>query len=97
MRAIRSTYLIIVIVLISVLAEISLALSSADYHSLESHVAVAHSLIVLNALTAVVGLRTPHRVAWIAYLVVSIALTVLIGAVTPLSVLGILARLYAPT
>jgi hypothetical protein len=97
MRAIRSTYLIIAVVLISALAEISLALSSADYHSYESHIIVAHSLVVLNVLTAVVGLRTPHWAAWVAYLVVSIALTVLIGAVTPLSGLGILARWLAPT
>jgi hypothetical protein len=33
---------------------------------------------------------------WIAYLLVSAALTILVGAVTPLSTAGILARILVP-
>jgi hypothetical protein len=91
MRRIRSTHLITAIVFISVLAEVShYALS------FESHVNVAYLLIFLNTLIAVAGLWTLHRARWIAYLVVSAALTILVGTVTPLSAAGILARILAP-
>jgi hypothetical protein len=91
MPRLRSIHLVTALVVISVLAEFS------HYGlSFENRVNVAYSLIVLNALIAVAGLWTLHRARWIAYLVVSAALTILIGAVTPLSVAGILARSLAP-
>jgi hypothetical protein len=93
----RSFHLIVAIVVISLLAEVSHQLSSARYYSFESGILLAYILIFLNAAIAVAGLLwTPHHAAWTAYLVVSVALTVLIGAVTPLSVIGIAARLLAP-
>jgi hypothetical protein len=94
MRRIRSTHLITAIVFISVLAEVSYyALSGWAF---ESHINVAYLLIFLNTAIAVAGLWTLHRARWIAYLVISAALTILVGAVTPLSTLGILARILAP-
>jgi hypothetical protein len=94
MRPIRSTHLILAIVLISVLAEISHYVLSDRYF--ENHIRVAYLLIFLNTVIAIGGLWTRHRAAWVAYLLVSTALTVLVGAVTPLSFLGALARLFAP-
>jgi hypothetical protein len=81
------------IVLVSVLAEISLALSSAGYQRFESSVIVGYFLISVNATIAVAGLWTRQQAAWLAYLVASITLAIMVGAVTPLSVLGMLARL----
>ena len=94
MRRIRSTHLIIAIVVISVLAEVSYYTLSG--WAFENHVNVVYLLIFLNTVIAVAGLWTVHRAQWIAYLVISAALTILVGAVTPLSALGILARVLAP-
>lgn len=91
MRTIRSIYLIAAIVLVSVLAEVSYYTVSSD-----NRIHIGHFLIFLNLLIAVAGLWTPYRGRWAAYLLVSAALTILVGAVTPLSAAGILARLLAP-
>jgi hypothetical protein len=91
MRRIRSLHLILAVVFISMLSELS------RYAFVpEDRVSVAHLLIVLNVLVGIAGLWTSYRVGWIAYLVASVALAILIGAVTPVSAVGIFVRLIAP-
>jgi hypothetical protein len=48
---------------------------------------LAYLFILLNIATAVAGWWTAHRAAWMVYLILSIAGTVLIGAATPINAL----------
>lgn len=93
MRAVQSIHLIIAVVALTILGDISIAFGLAGYQSFETGIAVAYLLILANISIAIAGLFTRHRAAWLGYLIVSIALTILIGVVTPLSVFGLLTRL----
>jgi hypothetical protein len=89
MRRLRSFHLVTAIIVVTALAEISFVLDQP----FERGVLIARLLILANVAIAVLGVWTAQRLAWIAYLLASIALAALIGAVTPLSVVGIAVRL----
>ncbi len=92
MRKVRSIHLIAAVILISVLAEIS-------YYAISfgTRIYLSRALMLMNLLIAFMGMIwTQYRAGWLAYLLLSAVLAVLIGTVTPLSAIGILARLLAP-
>lgn len=81
-------------VAISVLGEVAVMLRPPRGHALVVGMAVGYLLVLANVAIAVVGAyRTPHRAAWCVYLLASVAAAVLVGAATPLSLLGMAARL----
>jgi len=94
-RTTLTKQLVVGIVAVSALAEVSYYFLSTII-AFETRITLGYMLIAANLLLAVAGLWTPRRMAWLAYLVISVALTILIGAVTPLSALAIAARLYSP-
>jgi hypothetical protein len=55
---------------------------------------LAWFLILLNFVIAIAGWWTAHRLAWMIYLLLSIAGVVLIGAATPLSAVVLLRQLW---
>jgi hypothetical protein len=55
---------------------------------------LGHLLVLLNLGVAVAGWWTAHRIAWIIYLILSIAGLVLIGAATPLGAVILLRELF---
>jgi hypothetical protein len=90
MEPLRSKPLIVAILVISV-AIIALAqLGHYESWSLRTRQIAGYSAFALNAMVAIAGFWTPHRAAWVGYLVVSVATFVLISASTPLSGLWIL-------
>ena len=58
--------------------------------SLPTRQIAGYSAFGLNCVIAILGFWTPHRAAWVTYLVVSVVTFLLISASTPLSGLWIL-------
>jgi hypothetical protein len=92
MPVFRELHLIIAIVLLSLVMLAQGELRSAGYLSFEASRVIAYIGVGLNAIMAVLGMRIAHRMAWIAYLIVSVAGVVLIGAVTPINALVLLSH-----
>jgi hypothetical protein len=92
----RSAYLIFAVVALSIGAEFSYLLWSGGAESFVTARAVGYGVFLANALVAALGLWTPHRVAWSAYLIASLLCMILIGAPTPISAALLGARLLIP-
>jgi hypothetical protein len=91
MKLARTTYLIAAVALLSATAVAFLELRLRGHLSFEAGRAAAYVVFLLHAAVVVLGLWSAHRVAWAAYLVVSVAAMVLLGASTPFSALWVLA------
>jgi hypothetical protein len=90
MKPIRSTPLMVAVIVISVAI---IAVSQLGHHgswSLPTRQIAGYSAFGLNCVIAILGFWTRHRAAWVAYLVVSVVTFFLISASTPLSGLWIL-------
>ncbi len=95
MRSLRSIHLILAVLAITVLGQILIALRLAGYAPpFRVDFFLAWLLILSNLAVAVAGWWTPHRVAWMIYLVLSIAGLVLIGAATPITAVWLLGLLF---
>jgi hypothetical protein len=90
MKQIRSKPLMVAAVVISVAIIAVSQLGHYQSWSLPTRQIAGYSAFGLNCAVAILGFWTPHRAAWGAYLVVSVATFVLISASTPLSGLWIL-------
>jgi hypothetical protein len=86
----RSIYLILAVLAISVAAELRLAAVLPNTFD----AALVWLLILLNVAAAIAGWWTAHRVAWMVYLLLSIAGLLLIGAATPISAAELLRGLW---
>jgi len=85
----QSQHFLIAVLSVALVAEISFVVEKMGWQSFAQAVLIARALILLNGAIAVAGLWTPQRLAWAGYLAASAVLAVLIGAVTPWSVIGI--------
>jgi hypothetical protein len=90
MMQIRTRPLILAVIVISVAIIIASWLGDYASWSLRTRQINGYSAFGLNCATAILGIWTRHRAAWLAYLVVSIAVFILISASTPLSGLWIM-------
>jgi hypothetical protein len=87
MRRLRSAHLIVAVLVIALLAHFALELRLRGLLAGEIAFVLAYLFILLNIATAIAGWWTAHRAAWMVYLILSIAGTVLIGAATPINAL----------
>jgi hypothetical protein len=95
MKSLKSSHLMIAIVLLNALAVIAMELSLAIDLSLETNRMLVLPVFLLNAAVAIVGLWRPYRAAWLVYLVASIASMLLFGATTPIAALWAFALPHA--
>ena len=93
-RPVRSVHLILAVLLITVVAQILVQLRLATGLPATLDFVLVWFLILLNLAIAIAGWWTAHRVAWIIYLLLSIAGLVLIGAATPLSAVLLLREFW---
>ena len=90
MKPIRSTPLMVAVIVISVAIIAVSQLGHYGSWSLPTRQIAGYSAFGLNCVIAILGFWTRHRAAWVAYLVVSVVTFFLISASTPLSGLWIL-------
>ena len=93
MQSLRTTHLIIVVLLLSALAIISNEFTGAGLLSFDTHKILVYLVFMINTAIAILGLWTPRRAAWLGYLVAGFASMILIGASTPISALWIFTKL----
>ena len=94
MQPIRTVHLIIAVVALTIVGEISLVLWLRGAQAPATGMIIGYVLIALNLGVGIAGLWTRHRMAWMAYLALSVVSTVLLGAVTPLSLIGLAAHVW---
>ncbi len=94
MRPPRTLHLILAVVAISLLGEVLVVLRLAGYLPFGTGIILAYLLALSNCGIAIAGWWTPNRVAWMIYLVLSLAGFVLIGAVTPITAVWLLGLLF---
>ena len=92
MRSIKPLSLIIFAISLSVVMAIATNLRIAGYLTLETQLVVAYVAFGLNFVAAVAGLWTRFRLAWVSYLILSVASVLLLGSV-PITAAWILAKL----
>lgn len=86
----REIHLILAILLLSAVIIVETELRGAGYVSLDTGRVVAYLGFAINMIVAVLGILSPHRLAWILYLIVSLTGIVMIGAETPITALYLL-------
>ena len=89
-RRVRSLYLFLAVLAVSVAAQLRLA--AVLPNTLDA--ALVWLLILLNLAIAIAGWWTAQRAAWMIYLLLSIAGLLLIGAATPISAALLLRGLW---
>jgi hypothetical protein len=94
MRWSRTSSLIIFVIAICAAMEIIRNLRIAGYVTSDTQLVAAYSAFGLNFMAAIVGLWTRFRLAWLSYLVLSVA-SVLFLSSTPLAAAWILIKLAA--
>jgi hypothetical protein len=92
-QAVRASHLIIAVLLLGALAILLNAPSLGDYLPFDTHRIFVYFVFLINTVIAIIGLWTPHRAAWLTYLIASLTCLLLIGASTPISALWIFAKL----
>jgi len=95
MQPVRSKPLIVAVIVVSAAIIVVAQLGHSGAWALRTRQIAGFSAFGLNVVIAVLGCWTRQRVAWVAYLVVSVAVMVLISAATPLSGLRILLSVVA--
>jgi len=93
-RSVRSVHLILVILLITLVAQMLVQLRLAAVLPATLDFVVVWFLILLNFAMAIAGWWTAYRVVWMFYLLLSIAALVLIGAATPLAAVLLLRQYW---
>jgi hypothetical protein len=93
-RSIRSVHLVLAVLLITVVAQILVQLRLMAMLPAGLDFLLVWFLILLNLAIAIAGWWTAHRIAWMLYLLLSIAGLVLIGAATPLAAVLLLRELW---
>jgi hypothetical protein len=93
MKNIRAIYLINAVLVLSVVAMVVTALRLNGLVPFDVARILAYLIVLLNIAVAVVGILTPHRAAWIAYMIASVAGMALLGAATPITAVALLASL----
>jgi hypothetical protein len=94
MRWSKTSYLIIFVIAICAAMEITRNLRIAGYVTLHTQLVAAYFAFGLNFMAAIVGLWTRFRLAWLSYLVLSVA-SILFLSSTPLAAAWILIKLTA--
>ena len=94
MRLNRTSLLIILVVALNAVMAVVSNLRIAGYLTVETQFVVAYIAFGLNFAAAIAGLWTQFRLAWVSYLVLSVA-TVLLLSSMPLSAAWILTKLAA--
>jgi hypothetical protein len=94
MRWSKASSLTACVIAISVAMEIVRNLRIAGYVTLNTQFVAAYFVFGINFLLAIAGLWTRFRVAWLSYLVLSVA-SILFLSSTPLAAASILIRLAA--
>jgi hypothetical protein len=91
----RTRYLIAATLLLSATIFVVTKLRVAHFLSLETGLIIAFVVFAANVVIGLVGVFTPHRVAWLSYLAASLASMLLWGMATPLTAAWLLIRLGA--
>jgi hypothetical protein len=84
--------LVAAIVVLSVASTAASYLGHYESWLLRTRQLVGYSAFGLNCVIAALGLRTPDRTAWVAYLGVSLLALLLLSVATPLNSLWMLMR-----
>ncbi len=92
MRSIKPSFLIIFVISLSVVMAVVRNLRIAGFLTLETQLVVAYVALGLNFTAAIAGLWTRLRLAWIAYLVLSIVSVLLLSSL-PISAAWMLTKL----
>jgi lysylphosphatidylglycerol synthetase-like protein (DUF2156 family) len=92
MRSIKPSFLIIFVISLSVVMAVVRNLRVAGFLTLETQLVVAYVAFGLNFAAAIAGFWTRLRLAWVAYLVLSIV-SVLFLSSMPISAAWILTKL----
>jgi hypothetical protein len=93
MRPSKTFLLIFSIVILSAMIDTVRDLRVAGYVTLHTQLVAAFIVFGLNLVVAIVGLWTRFRLAWLAYLVVSVACMFLLSSSTPVNAAWILIKL----
>jgi hypothetical protein len=91
---VRSLYLILAVLAVSVVAQLLVQLRLAAVLPNTLDLVLVWLLILLNIAAAIAGWWTAHRVAWMVYLLLSIAGLLLVGAATPITAALLLRGLW---
>jgi hypothetical protein len=94
MRVNKTSLLILFVISLSAIMAVVKGLRIAGYLSVETQVVLAFAVFGLNFIVAIAGLWTPFRLAWVSYLVLSVASVLLLGSM-PLSAAWILIKVAA--
>jgi hypothetical protein len=92
MQPVRSTPLMVAAIVVSAAIIVVAQLGHDEAWPLRTRQIAGFSAFGLNTVIAVLGCWTRHRAAWLAYLVIGIAVMILISAATPLSGLWLVTR-----
>ena len=91
----KTSSLIIFVIVISAAMAVVRAIRFAGYINIETQIVAAFVVFALNILTALVGVFTQHRAAWLLYLALTVACMLMLGS-SPISSAWILVKMYAP-
>jgi hypothetical protein len=91
----RTKHLIAAILLLSAAVFLVTNLRGAYFLNLETVRIFAFVVFAANVVVGLIGVFTPHRIAWLSYLAASVASMVLLGMATPLTAAWLLIRLGA--
>jgi hypothetical protein len=86
----RDIHLVTAVLVLSVAVIVENEIRLAGHLGFTAGRVAVYLAIAVNAAIAFLGLFGPHRIAWLAYLIVSAVGTVLIGAATPIVALYLL-------
>jgi hypothetical protein len=92
MRSNKTFLLIIFVISLSAMMAVVRELRIAGYLTLETQLVAAYLVFGLNLVVATGGLWTRFRLAWLLYLVCSIASMLFLGSSTPFSAAWILIK-----
>ncbi len=94
-QPVRTTHLIAAVLLLSATVFLVTNLRGVHFLNLETARICAFAVFAANVAVGLIGVFTPHRVAWLSYLAASIVSMLLLGMATPLTAAWLLIKLAA--
>jgi hypothetical protein len=95
MQRFRTAHLIAAVLVLSAAVSFVTGLRGAHFLSLETARIFAFVVFAANIVVSLIGVFTPHRVAWLSYLSASVASMLLLSMATPLTAAWLVIRVAA--